>query len=168
MAILHDKTICETGDPQSIYFNPHHLSTIDILGFPRANLIDGRIFQKESEVWCRTIFLEFPIVMDAEVSVFENPMDVTVAVRPESIQKALAGDENCLTADIYLREDLGAEEIIYLNIQNSNLTMVNQSSQNGHNDVGDQINIRIDAASFFVFEKDTGTRIGKGMNNCNA
>jgi len=168
IAVLHGKTICEIGDPQTIYFNPHHLSTIDILGFPRANLLDGRIFRKASEVWCRTNFLKFPITVDAEVSAFENLMDVTVAVRPESIQKTLGRDEKCLRADIYLREDLGAEEIIYLNIQDSNLTMVNPSSQNGHNDVGDQISISMNSASFFVFEKDTGIRIGRGVDNFNA
>ena len=106
--------------------------------------------------------------MDAGLSAIENPLEVTVAVRPENIQKVSDIDENCLTADIYLREDLGAEEIIYLNVQDCSLTMVNPSSQNGHYDVGDQINIRIDAASFFVFEKDTGNRIGKGINNFNA
>jgi ABC-type sugar transport system ATPase subunit len=167
IAVLHEKTICEIGDPQSSYLNPHHRSTIDILGFPRANLLDGRVFRKASEVWCRADFLEFPIVMDSEVSAFENPMDVTVAVRPESILKAFDRDKKCWTADIYLREDLGAEEIIYLNIEDSSLTMVNPSSQNGHYDVGDQINICIDPASIFVFEKDTGARIGKGANKFN-
>jgi ABC-type sugar transport system ATPase subunit len=167
IAILHEKTICEIGDPQSVYLNPHHRSTIDILGFPRANLLDGHVFRKASEVWCRADFLEFPIVMDPEVSAFENSMEVTVALRPESILKAFDRDNKCWTADIYLREDLGAEEIIYLNVQDSSLTMVNPSSQNGHYDVGDQINICIDPASIFVFEKDTGTRIGKGANKSN-
>jgi ABC-type sugar transport system ATPase subunit len=106
--------------------------------------------------------------MDAEVSAFESSLDVTIAVRPESIQKAINRDEECLTADIYLREDLGAEEIIYLNIQDNNLTMVNPSSQNGHYDVGDQINICINTASILVFEKNTGTRIGRGVDNSNA
>jgi len=168
IAVLHEKTISEIGDPQSIYLNPHHLSTIDILGFPRANLLEGHVFRKASEVWCRAYFLEFPIVTDLGVSTFENPMDVTLAVRPESILKAFDRDKKCWTADIYLREDLGAEEIIYLNIQDSSLTMVNPSSQNGHYDVGDQINICIDPASIFVFEKNTGARIGRGVNNSNA
>lgn len=167
IAVLHGKTIREIGDPRSIYFNPQHLSTIDILGFPRANLLDGSVSRKASEVWCRTNFLEFPIVMDAEVSAFESSLDVTIAVRPESIQKAINRDEECLTADIYLREDLGAEEIIYLNIQDNSLTMVNPSSQNGHYDVGDQINICINTASILVFEKNTGTRIGRGVDNSN-
>jgi ABC-type sugar transport system ATPase subunit len=168
IAVLHEKTICEIGEPQSIYLDPHHLSTIDILGYPRANLLSGRVFQKASEVWCQTTFFEFPIVMDAEASAFENPMDVTVAVRPESIQKAFNREEKCFTADIYLREDLGAEEIIYLNIHDGSLTMVNPSSQNGHYDVGDQISICINTASIFVFEKDTGTRIGRGADHFNA
>ena len=168
IAVLHEKTIREIGDPQSIYLNPHHLSTIDILGFPRANLLDGRVFRKASEIWCQTNFLEFPIAMDAEASAFENPLDVIVAARPESIQKTFDRDGKSLTADIYLREDLGAEEIIYLNIQDSSLTMVNPSSQNGHYDVGDQISICMNTASFFVFEKETGIRIGRGVDNFNA
>jgi ABC-type sugar transport system ATPase subunit len=168
LAVLHEKTICETGEPQSLYLDPHHLATMDILGFPRANLLDGRLVKDSSAVRCRTNLFEFPILVDAEFSAIEDSMAVTVAVRPESIRKALDGDQNCLAADIYLREDLGAEEIIYLNIQDSSLTMINPSSQNGHDDVGDQINIWIDSASIFVFEKDTGVRIGQGVNKVNA
>jgi ABC-type sugar transport system ATPase subunit len=168
IAVLHEKTICEIGDPQSIYLNPHHLSTIDILGFPRANLIDGQVFRKSSEIWCQTDILEFPIIIDNDATLFENPIDVRVAVRPECIQKAAVGDKKCLTADIYLREDLGAEEIIYLNIQDNNLTMVNPSSQNGHSDVGDQISVCMNTAEIFVYEKDTGDRIGRGVDNFNA
>ncbi|MGD9291010.1 MAG: ABC transporter ATP-binding protein [Desulfobacterales bacterium] len=162
IAILHKKTICEIGDPFSVYFNPQHLSTIDILGFPRTNLLAGRLYRKGSAVWCKTNIIEFPILLDAEASVNDISMDVTVAVRPESIQKASAEDANALSADIYLREDLGAEEIVYLNVQDQNLTMMNPSSQNGHYDVGDQINISIDSAAIFVYESDTGARIGRG------
>jgi ABC-type sugar transport system ATPase subunit len=168
IAVLHEKTICEIGDPQSIYLDPQHLSTIDILGYPRANLFDGSVFRKAADVWCRTNFLKFPMLLDAEVSVTENPIDVTVAVRPESIQKARNSNDNCLSAEIYLCEDLGAEEIIYLSIRDDSLMMVNPSSQNGHYDVGDKINICMNTSSILVFNKDTGTRIGRGVSNFNA
>jgi len=168
IAVLHEKTICEVGEPQSIYLNPYHLATIDILGFPRANLFDGRLFRKSSEVWCKTNLFEFPVAMDAEASAIEESVDVIVAVRPESIQKTSGIAGKCLVADIYLREDLGAEEIIYLNVQATSLTMVNPSSQNGHYDVGDKINISINVALIFVFEKSTGTRIGRGIEKFNA
>jgi ABC-type sugar transport system ATPase subunit len=168
IAVLHEKTIRETGDPLSIYLNPQHLATIDILGFPRANLMNGQIFPKTSGLWCRTDFLEFPIATEEEAPTIENQMDVIVAVRPECIQKIFEKTENSLTGDIYLREDLGAEEIIYLNINDSSLTMVNPSSSNGHYDVGDQVRIGIDPSSIFIFEKNTGTRIGRGINHFNA
>ena len=164
LAILHEKTICEIGEPQSLYLDPHHLATIDTLGFPRANLFDGRLVKNSSAVQCRTDLFEFPISVDAEFSALKDSMAVTVAVRPEKIQKASGTAANSLTAEIYLREDLGAEEIIYFNIQDNSLTMVNPSSQNGHYDVGDQIRIWIDPASIFVFDKDTGVRIGKGLS----
>jgi ABC-type sugar transport system ATPase subunit len=168
IAVLHEKTIRETGDPLSLYFNPRHLTTIDILGFPRTNLLEGRIFRQGEDAWCRTNFLEFPIVMDAGAPALENSMEVTVALRPESIHKAIDTDDECLAAEIYLREDLGAEEIIYLGVQDNSLTMVNPSSQDGQYDVGDQVRIRIDIASIFIFQKDTGARIGKGIVDINA
>ncbi len=49
IAVLHERTIAEIGDPQSIYLNPRHLSTMDILGFPRANLFDGHLTKKQSD-----------------------------------------------------------------------------------------------------------------------
>ena len=163
IAVLHQQTICEVGEPLSVYFNPQHLSTIDILGFPRSNLLQGRVFHKDENVWCRTNFLEFPVILDDGALPPESPLDVTVAVRPESIQKAINEDEKCFAADIYLREDLGAEEILYLNFQDGSLTMVNPSSQNGHYDVGDELSICLNTASILIFEKEAGTRIGRGV-----
>jgi ABC-type sugar transport system ATPase subunit len=168
IAVLHGNTICEIGEPQSLYLNPHHLATIDILGFPRANLLDGQLVKKSSEVWCRTNLFDFPLEVDADVGAPGDSMAVTLAIRPEKIQKISDAAATSLTAEIYLREDLGAEEIIYLNIQDSSLTMVNPSSKNGQYDVGDRIGIWMNPASIFVFDKDTGIRIGKGVNNFNA
>ena len=168
IAVLHGKTIREIGEPQALYLNPHHLATIDILGFPRANLLDGQLVKKSSEVRCQSNLFDFPIAVDTDYGELRDSMAVTLAVRPEKIQKASEIAANSLTAEIYLREDLGAEEIIYLNIQDSSLTMVNPSSKNGQYDVGDQIGIWMNPASIFVFEKDTGIRIGKGVNNFNA
>ena len=168
IAVLHGKTICEIGEPQALYLNPHHLATIDILGFPRANLLDGQLIKKSSEVRCQSNLFDFPIAVDTDYGELRDSMAVTLAVRPEKILKASEVAANSLPAEIYLREDLGAEEIIYLNIQDSSLTMVNPSSQNGSYDVGDQVDICMNPASIFVFEKDTGIRIGKGVNNFNA
>jgi ABC-type sugar transport system ATPase subunit len=168
IAVLHAKTISEIGEPLSLYLNPHHLSTIDILGFPRANLLEGHLTKNQSTLRCKTDLFEFPVLIDAGLPEIKDSIAVTVAVRPEKIQKTSNPTPGCLPADIYLREDLGAEEIIYLNVQDCSLTMVNPSSQDGHYDVGDQISICIDTASLFVFEKDTGNRIGLGVNQINA
>ena len=165
IAILHGKKIREIGRPHSIYLDPHHLSTIDILGFPRANLLEGKLFRKSSQVWCETDFFEFPLVMDADDSPMEESMEVTVAVRPEAIQKTSGSAGKDISAGIYLREDLGAEEILYLSVKNSNLTMMNFSSQDGHYDAGDQIYICMDSESLFVFDKTTGARVGRGAGN---
>ena len=168
IAILHQKTICEVGEPLSVYYNPRHLATIDILGFPRTNLLDGHVFRQGDGLWCQTNFQEFPIVLEAEGPISKSSTDVTVAVRPESIQTARTSDDRSLSADIYLREDLGAEEIIYLNIQGDRLIMVNPSSRNGRCDVGDRIRICLNTDSILIFEKETGDRIGKGVENFNA
>jgi ABC-type sugar transport system ATPase subunit len=165
IAVLHERTICEVGKPQEIYGHPSHLATMDILGFPRANLFTGKLSRKASEIWCETDLFSFPMVMDEESSSGEDFKKVMVAVRPENIRKTSDKTTGCLGAEIYLREDLGAEEILYLNIQDASLTMVTPSSQNGEYDVGDQISICMDAKALFVFDEATGTRLGKGTGN---
>jgi len=167
IAILHERTIREIGEPQAIYVNPRHLSTMDILGFPRANLFAGKLSRKTSQMRCETRFFSFPMVMDEKGFSGEERRKVIVAVRPENILKASEKTTGCLTAEIYLREDLGAEEILYLNIQDAGLTMVTPSSQNREYDVGDQISICMDAKSLFVFDESTGTRMGKGTGDVN-
>ena len=165
IAVLHQGTIREIGEPLAIYKNPRHLATMDILGFPRANLFEGKLLRKASKMWCETGFFSFPMVMDGKGFSGEEFRKVVVAVRPENIGKASDTTTGCLAAEIYLREDLGAEEILYLNIQDASLTMVNPGSRNGEYDVGDRINIRMDAKSLLVFDEATGTRLGKGAGD---
>ncbi len=100
--------------------------------------------------------------MAADDSPLEESMEVTVAIRPENIRKTSGSAGKDISAEIYLREDLGAEEILYLRVKNSSLTMVNSSSQDGDCDVGDQIDISMDSESLFVFDKTTGVRMGRG------
>jgi len=164
IAVLHGHTIVETGEPHSIYADPQCLSTMEILGFPRANLLEGNLVKDASRLYCRTQLLDFQVREQIDTSAMEDSMPVTVAVRPEDLHKASDAARDALRADIYMREDLGAEEIIYLNIGDCSLTMLNPSSQNESWDVGDQIKILIDPNCLFVFDQHSGMRIGKGID----
>ncbi len=167
VAVLDNKQIVETGRPDSIYFTPSHLLTMKVLGFPKANLLQGKISSKDSKIVCTTELFEFEVSLDEMVNPADLPCPVTVGFRPETICENLRGQGIDLSADIYLREDLGAEEIIYLNEQNENLVMLRTSGSNIRHDVNHRINISIKPSSLFVFDNLTGNRMGKGLERVN-
>jgi len=165
VAILHDGHIRETGRPETVYANPGHLSAMTVLGFPGANTLDGTLVYEASELWCRTTLFKFPISQNSTHDTAKKHTEVTVGFRPETVRETSAKNVNSLSGNIFLREDLGAEEIIYINIRGVSLTMIKPSAGTAHYDVDDMINIRINAASFFVFDQKTGSQIARGAGN---
>ncbi len=161
-AVLHNGRIREIGPPDELYQNPLHLSTMDILGYPRANLAPGVLFKKNNETWCRTDLFEFPVEMNSREHEAPPSGDVTVGIRPESLQRADSDNGNGLKALITLKEDLGAEEIIYLKIKERTLTMIKPAAGEDRLQMDEYIRIGLAGGSLLVFERNSGNRIGRG------
>ncbi|GEM_PF-183306 len=175
IAILDNHSILETGDPETIYSDPGNLSTMKLLGFPRANIFTGTLYKKDENIWCGTKLFDFPIALDDQGFTANEKEKVSIGLRPENILKNRGGKQDDkainILADIYLREDLGAEEIIYMKEKKENLVMVGHAvSDSGTGtkyDVNDRIGLSIRPSSLFVFNNSTRNRIGRGLENIN-
>jgi ABC-type sugar transport system ATPase subunit len=167
IAILDNHQIIETGRPDSVYIQPAHLSTMKTLGFPKANSLPGTLYRKHSHVRCKTGLFDFQVSLDKKVKEPEDSCAVRVAFRPENICGLPEQKGINLSASIYLREDLGAEEIIYLNEQEETLVMLRSSGMNKRYEVNDRVDISIKPSSLFVFDNLTGNRIGRGAEKLN-
>jgi ABC-type sugar transport system ATPase subunit len=161
-AILDGGGIVEVGPLEQLYRCPKHMSTMQLLGFPSANLIAGDLYNKRGGLWCRTSLFEFPVEAVEPVNLLSEREHVNVIIRPEGILLNMQQDAllRC-QAKVVLLEDLGGEVIVYLDVDGTRLlTVVSHIQDNLITDEALSIGIR--PSSAVLFRPDTGERIGQG------
>ena len=163
VAVLHEGRVQEIGFPEELYMNPSMLSTMEILGFPIANTISGTLVTRDGEVWCETGLFSFQVEQTESGEMDEGNGQVVVGLRAESLTPVENEGESPLKAEVFLREDLGAEEIVTLDFQGRVAwTMVQTDVDRTAYDLGDIIGVKIESGALFVFDARSGRRIGKG------
>ena len=120
IAVMDAGEIVEVGPPETLYDKPIRAQTMRYVGFPQANFVKGSLAQKDGHMRLVTPLFESAINQSTQVT---SSADVSVGIRPEHIvigeppTGALA-----FQAKVLLREDLGGEEIIYLDANGLQLT----------------------------------------------
>ncbi|MCB0127736.1 MAG: ABC transporter ATP-binding protein, partial [Caldilineaceae bacterium] len=122
IAVLHEGRIVETGEPLQLYAAPQRAETMKYVGFPQANFVEGKVVQAGDAVETSLFTLPLATKMTAG-------QRVNVGVRSEHINLAADAPANAITgqAKVLLREDLGGEEIVYLDVDGRQLTTVLRS-----------------------------------------
>lgn len=163
-AIVDSGQVVETGPLEQLYWEPLHVRTMELLAFPKANLLSGTLFVRSDQLWCQTDLFTFPARIDPAVGAIDEARPVQVAVRPQHITFGVTEPDGLLTcrAQVMLWEDLGGEVIVHLDVQGTRLVTV--VSHDGDRLLGDEtITIGIAPTAIVLFEPDTGRRIGQGV-----
>jgi ABC-type sugar transport system ATPase subunit len=163
VAVLANGSIQEAGPPNRLYNAPEQRETMQLLGFPRTNFLTGRLSARPDGLRCLAGPFEFPVQLTEEHGAYWDGAPVSVGIRPESILLDGSGlDAGALrsSAQVLLREDLGGEEIVYLDARDTPLTTVirHDVQSPAENDV---TTIHLDPRRIFLFAVD-GARIGQG------
>jgi ABC-type sugar transport system ATPase subunit len=161
IAVLEAGHIVESGPPAQLYDAPARAETMGLLGFPPTNFVPGTLKNRAGDLWCVTGLFEFPV---RAASTSMEGTEVQVAFRPESIGLESGVNPNGrrvhAPARILLREDLGGEEIVYLDANGTPLTtVVRQDAETIDSD--DRTTISLDPKDLALFAAD-GSRIGQG------
>jgi len=155
IAVLHGGQIVEQGKPLHLYANPQRAETMKYVGFPQADFIEGKVTADGAAV--ATPLFTLPLT-----SRLPAGQAVTVGVRPEHINLAATAPANTISgrAKVLLREDLGGEEIVYLDIAGRQLTTVLRSDDESqaHVMIDQLVTYWIAPADLVVFVD--GQRIG--------
>jgi len=159
IAVLDNGVIVETGSPEALYIAPTQASTMKYVGFPQANFLDAHI--SGTTVETKIFKTDFASVENGAAGA-----DISVGVRPEHINLTTAVPDGSLSgkATVLLREDLGGEEIVYLDANGIQLTTVLRSDH-----ATDQL-IKLDqTVTFWIRPSDlivfaNGHRIGTGAD----
>jgi ABC-type sugar transport system ATPase subunit len=165
LAVLSEGRIVEEGRPTALYANPQRAQTMGLVGFPPANFLDAVIERRPDGAWCRTPLFAAPVEV---VGVPERP--VRVGIRPEHVEivpgRVAGGNGDGgdgpvqLQARVVLREDLGGEEIVYVETADGTLTAVDRHTLGG-NELG-EVTVELRPECLALFDTATGERIGRG------
>ena len=172
LAVLDGGSIVEAGPPQSLYREPQHARTMALVGFPPANFLDGVLDFRSATPRCRTPLFEIPVQLAPSTPI--DGSQVVVGLRPEDliIVAGSDGDHTVngrddprvrLPARIVLREDLGGEEIVYLDCAGTTLTAVTRRHAR-HDDLDEETTVAIDPRDLILFQPATGQRLGQGAS----
>ena len=146
--ILDGGRMVEAGSFEAVYEKPQHVRTMALLGFPRANLIEGSVEQAA----LKSSLFELPIE-DLETG------EVTLAVRPQDVHLNPA-DTADLTfdADLTLIENLGGEFVAYLQAGGVTLTSVLRHDELKGLTEG-PVTVGISATNIVFYDAKTGGRL---------
>ncbi|MFT4037008.1 MAG: ABC transporter ATP-binding protein [Thermomicrobiales bacterium] len=164
LAVLSGGSIIETNAPETLYRAPQHSHTMALVGFPPANFVRGSLEQRDGQTWCTTPLFAFP----ADIATANAPRDVFVGLRPERIHLShrigdVGDDEGPLhaAARVVLREDLGGEDIVYLDASGVPLTMVDRDHHRG-DDLNADVTLSIFPHHLTIFAAESGGLLGRG------
>jgi len=157
VAVLADGRVQEYASPREAYRQPEHVATMATLCFPQSNRIPATLEGGE----IRTPWGSIAAETNGSTT---SDTDVVALVRPEHIELLPAPDRAAITgqATVMLREDLGAEEIVYLDADGHQLTSLVRadSADLAALELGTTIDFGISARSIQLFSE--GRRIGEG------
>lgn len=162
IAVLDGGHIVEAGPIGKVYVEPQHVRTMELLGFPSSSRLTGDLYTRSGQLWCRTSLFEFPVHATRSADFPAELKKVDVVIRPQDIvfEMEEAGFLKC-KARVILREDLGAEVIVYLDIDGISLLTVVPHAQD-HLISEDELTIGVRSSAVVVFMPSTGARIGQG------
>ena len=150
--VLDNQQIIESGTLDQVYDEPRFLNTLQLLGVPPANLVDGELIGRV----CQTPFGECEIEVLEETTVARS---VRVGFRAEDVRLGeLSGPILLGEGRVLLREDLGAETLLYFEAAGSRLVGFWSNGEPAPI-TGDQFRFGLDPGSLHVFDATNGVRL---------
>jgi len=157
LMVMDAGRVVEAGPVDRVYDEPDHLRAAELVGFPRASRIDGRIDGGGRRI--ATPLFEFDLDDPAG-----GAGDAVVVVRPEDVMIGGEPAAGALTLDgqVHLIEDLGAELVVYVAAGGRQLTAAHPVADSGQPGFGERIRTSIAPERLMVFDAASGRRLGRG------
>ncbi|TLN27505.1 ABC transporter ATP-binding protein [bacterium] len=156
--ILDGCRCVEAGPLETVYAHPANAHSMELLGFPKANMLPGSMIKVDGQDVCETLIGAFPVRLE------EAPCkEVLVGIRPQHLQLEAKAAPGWITspARIVLKEDLGGELVVHLQVgEQMLLSVIRQDEVRGLSE--ESTTIGIQPADVLVFEPGSGRRMGQG------
>ncbi len=166
LTVLDSGSAIAPVDPKEMYRAPVTKRAMELLSFPGTNFLDGTIRKEGGSLRCVTPLFSFPFSPDDGNMAIEG-RGVSVGFHAESLVPTTEHDDQAsVTIDgkFYLSEDLGSEEVIYVQCGEKTLNAVIPSEAAVRPELDQDIKLGLAKANIMVFDAGSGERIGSGGN----
>ena len=157
IVILNHGVVQKVGTPYEIYHNPINLFVARFIGSPPITLLRGRA--ERDPAGLRFIVTgggsKTELTMPAGASYSGGTTEVTMALRPEDIRIAQAG-QPAMTAIVDLVEPTGPEDIVTLNIHGHPAVIRGPA---GGVSQGAQVGVELHLDRAMLFDPESGARL---------
>lgn len=155
IAVLAEGAIQEYRSPLEVYAEPRHIATMTYLCFPQGNRLPAEWIEGSLVTPWGSIGTEIGDVPSTDIAAMVRCEHIRLLVDPGA--NSIGGE-----ATVMLREDLGAEEIVYLESKGEKLTAVVRADSADLEalTLGETVGFSIDPESVVLFA--SGRRIGHG------
>ncbi len=155
--VLSKGKIVQQGELTEVYDSPQTIQSMNALGFPEPNFIPGTL---SNGSFTSDIFT-------ATVTAQDVTAEAIAGIRPEGIVIGDNAKGIALDATVVLVENLGSENVIYLNVQERMLVTVisRTDEENLGLTEGAKIKISILPHAIQLFHADTEVKIGEGKRH---
>ena len=135
VAIMAEGRIVEVGKTEQVYSEPRHRLTMEQLGFPLPNFLEASCEDRNGSMWATTDLFDVEIAEHGALSPGDG---LWIGIRPEHLRlgplQTQRDEKDALRLDMHiaLREDLGAEQILYLEVGDEQFRSVARHEMDDH------------------------------------
>jgi len=160
--ILYNGEIVESGLLENVYYRPMHIRSMELLGFPNGNILEGKLYKRNGRWWCRTSIFDFPVSIRNK-EILEIDQDVYVTMKPQAIKFGPKKGMESITfnTEVVLKEDLGGEFVVHLDTNNERLLSVVRQDE-AHLVSNEKEDVVVLLSDLVVYSRQSGERIGEG------
>lgn len=152
MVAMDEGRLIEKADVVPLYAEPEQVRTFELIGFPKANVLDGAV--KGGTVEAGRLRFSAP------KGVADGP--VKLGIRPEDVHLSTAKALK-LPAIVRILEHLGSEIVVYLEADGEPLTAAYAASAAAMPEIDATVEISVDPQRIIIFDALSGRRLGRGM-----
>ncbi|GGD98024.1 ABC transporter ATP-binding protein [Aureimonas endophytica] len=146
LVVIDRGRVVQHAEAAEVYHDPRHARALDLVGFPHANLLSGRVANGMLEAG--------PL----RCAVAARDGEVIAGLRPEAIRLGAAPGLR-IEAQVRLVENLGGEAVIYLEAAGRDLTATLPISGGRPPEIGSRTALAVDPADILLFDAATEIRL---------